>query len=131
MSIHIEPLVVPLNKRVRLTVHGLAPDSRHTVHLRARRQEGPGSEHTGLADGEGRLVLEHICRQQGEMWLDVPDAAPVVGGAHSRIFHSSWRGGSSPTPTPQRFMTAFVDDGTLYTTITPDRVVALSGGGGE
>jgi hypothetical protein len=55
----------------------------------------------------------------------------TVGGINSPVFHSGWSGARGPTPTPQRFMTAFVEDGTLYTTITPGRVVALTGGGGE
>ena len=73
MSITIEPLVVPLDRRVSLAVHGLEPHRVYTVHLRARRQHGPGTEQALTADDRGCLALEADFSQRGEQWLDVLD----------------------------------------------------------
>jgi predicted metal-dependent phosphoesterase TrpH len=71
MSIHIQPLVVPLNRQTSVAIHGLDPHSTYTVRLRARRQHGPGTERTLGTDGEGCLILENVFRQRGEQWIDV------------------------------------------------------------
>ena len=71
MSITIEPLVVPIDRSVSVVVRGLEADSAYTVRLRARRQEGPGSEDVRTADGQGRLTLERAYAARGEYWLDV------------------------------------------------------------
>ena len=59
MSIHIEPLVVPQDQRVLVSVCGLAPHTSYTIRLRSRRQEGSGLEQTLESDGAGCLAVEH------------------------------------------------------------------------
>jgi predicted metal-dependent phosphoesterase TrpH len=71
MSITIEPLVVPIDRRVSVLVRGLEAQTAYTVRVRARRQEGPGSEDVLAADGQGRLSLERAYPERGEYWLDV------------------------------------------------------------
>ena len=78
MAIHITPLVIPLDQSTPITVRGLEPHTAYTVHLRARRQHGPGTEHTQTTDGQGCLVLENTYRERGEVWLDMLGTEPLV-----------------------------------------------------
>jgi hypothetical protein len=81
MAIQIEPLIVPLDQHVSVTVHGLEAHTPYTVRVRSRRQHGPGTEQALAADGEGQLVLEESYRLRGEYWLEVLKGEDRLGRA--------------------------------------------------
>jgi hypothetical protein len=71
VSIHLQPLVVPLHQSVTLVVQGLEPDTPYTVRSRSRRQHGPGTERTLASNRQGTLAIKGAYLLRGEYLLDI------------------------------------------------------------
>jgi predicted metal-dependent phosphoesterase TrpH len=87
MSIHIAPLVVPIDRPATLVVSGLAPCAQYSIHVRARRQHDAGIERMLATDADGCLRVEGAYAQRGEYTIDVLNTMDVRDAGHvGRVF---------------------------------------------
>ena len=80
MPIHLEPLVVPTDHSAPITIRGLLPDTRYTVHVRALRQHGAGVKSEWTTDRNGHLNLCGVYATRGEYSVRLEPATASPGG---------------------------------------------------